>query len=134
MHRLFVYGTLKDEKVRKAIFGREVSALSAVLENFGLYHDGSYYFISPCRGKIVTGYVLEVNDRELLLADKWEDVPLYTRKEVAVICAGQSCKAWTYTKDGEPGEEVKNPQFAVLSMEEVYKAVDVFCKNNHCAG
>ena len=46
MNNLFVYGSLKSEKVQKELFGKKLNMTKATLLNYGLYEaeDGFYYY------------------------------------------------------------------------------------------
>jgi hypothetical protein len=97
---LFVYGTLLDPEVQRALFDRDIPGDPAILEGWAVYRsrtDG-FLFIKPSGSDRASGLVLLLSPDELRIADAWEDVPLYQRERVTVA-AGD---VWTYTRrDGD---------------------------------
>lgn len=106
---LFSYGTLQDEAVQLATFGRRLSGEPEVLEGFRIDHlaiedeavieaSGLRYhlIISPSGdpADIVTGTGFHITHAELLAADAYE-VDDYQRVRVALKSGRQ---AWVYTK------------------------------------
>lgn len=97
MQKLFVYGTLKNKKIRKHIFRRDTDAEPATLPNYTKRKGNLYYFVREREGDEVQGLLLTLTNDELEITDRYENVPLlYTRKEVNVIVNGKIEKAWTY--------------------------------------
>ncbi|WP_030856845.1 GDSL-type esterase/lipase family protein [Streptomyces sp. NRRL F-2747] len=109
-HTLFSFGTLRDEQVQTALFGRTVptSAASlaghttrplpitdpAVIAASGL---DVHLILERELGSAVEGAVLHLTDRELAAADAYE-VDDYARRRV-VLTSGES--AWAYL-DADP--------------------------------
>ncbi|MDR1440596.1 MAG: gamma-glutamylcyclotransferase [Clostridiales bacterium] len=73
-------GTLTDPVVSKAIFGRDVEMRDFALYGYAVYvaEDGYYYLKKEC-GSRVRGKLLALAAQELLVADQWEEAPLYDR-------------------------------------------------------
>src|SRR5215211_1203267 len=84
---LFVYGTLCDPRIQQVLFGRQISGVSATLSSWAVYcsdADG-FLFIRPNAEGTVAGVIISLDERELEIADAWEDVPLYRREIVSVM-------------------------------------------------
>ncbi|WP_338930781.1 GDSL-type esterase/lipase family protein [Streptomyces netropsis] len=109
-HTLFSFGTLMDERVQTALFGRAVPSSSASLVGYTTrplpITDPSVIAASgldvhltlECRiGSVVEGAVLRLTDRELAAVDAYE-VDDYARRRV-LLTSGES--AWAYL-DAKP--------------------------------
>jgi gamma-glutamylcyclotransferase (GGCT)/AIG2-like uncharacterized protein YtfP len=101
---LFVYGTLKDEEICKLLFEEEFTYYHATLQNYVLKKSSDYFFVTPLEESRVVGKVIFLSDKQLLIADKWEEVPFYTRKIVKVLLSERSIDAWAYVRDSFDGE------------------------------
>ena len=95
---IFVYGTLKDKQVQRAVFGREVAGQPDSLEG---YTESQiklgrtlYPIIIPGDGSI-DGFAFEVSDNELKKIDKYE-TDAYKRTKVTLKSGRQ---AWVYQKN-----------------------------------
>ena len=90
MHLLFVYGTLRDPDVQRAVFGRTVGAEpdSIVGHRLGTIEiDGEAYFLlqpSEDTADEVPGLVLSLTEAELALADAYEGEVHYARVMVSL--------------------------------------------------
>ncbi|KPH99528.1 AIG2 family protein [Actinobacteria bacterium OV450] len=109
-HTLFSFGTLRDERVQTALFGRAVPTSPASLAGYttrplpitdpaviaasGL---DVHLILERRLGSAVEGAVLRLTDRELAAADAYE-VDDYVRRRVA-LTSGES--AWAYL-DAKP--------------------------------
>ncbi|MFI6144632.1 GDSL-type esterase/lipase family protein [Streptomyces sp. NPDC051109] len=109
-HTLFSFGTLRDERVQTALFGRTVPTSAASLAGYttrplpitdpaviaasGL---DVHLILEREPGSSVEGAVLHLTDRDLAAADAYE-VDDYARRRV-VLTSGQS--AWAYL-DADP--------------------------------
>ena len=97
MPKLFVYGTLKNPKIREYILGRKTESERAILPNFTKRKASLYYYVREREGDEVDGLLVNVTDDDILSVDRYENVPLlYTRKEVDVYVNGKKEKAWVY--------------------------------------
>lgn len=113
MPLLFSYGTLQQENVQLATFGRQLQGRPDELPGFtllsieiknpdvvatsGLRH----HRIARRTGRDsdrVPGMVFELSDAELASADQYED-PAYTRVEVTL---GSGRRAWVYVEASMP--------------------------------
>jgi gamma-glutamylcyclotransferase (GGCT)/AIG2-like uncharacterized protein YtfP len=87
MHRLFVYGTLRDADVQRALWGREVPLVPAELPGYRvdsveIQNDvvvrlsgisvHRILIADPGAATPVAGFVLELDDRELAVTDAYE--------------------------------------------------------------
>ena len=87
-HLLFVYGTLRDPEVQRAVFGRTFTAepdrvVGHRLDTIEI--DGKGYFLlqrSEDAGEEVAGLVLPLTEAELALADAYEGQVHYARVTV----------------------------------------------------
>lgn len=116
MVNLFVYGTLINDEVVKAVTGKTFSKAPASL---------SGYFVAKlenlkCPGLVVkpnasaNGYILkDVDEKSASLIDKWED-SRYSLGQV-VTDDGTKCDTYLWTKDFML-EEWDNNQFRNLHM------------------
>ena len=93
-------GRLCDSRIQQALFGRQISGVAATLSGWAVYcsdADG-FLFIRPNAEGTVAGVIISLDDRELEIADAWEDVPLYHREIVSVMSEAGDCEAWAYTR------------------------------------
>jgi gamma-glutamylcyclotransferase (GGCT)/AIG2-like uncharacterized protein YtfP len=106
-HRLFSFGTLQQEGVQRELFGRAVPTEPDSLRGHALGEvvitdpevirmSGSSVHPGLLRtgddADVVTGAVLELDDRELAAADRYEEVAY---RRVAVVL-GSGREAWVY--------------------------------------
>ncbi|MGK4580757.1 GDSL-type esterase/lipase family protein [Kitasatospora sp. HPMI-4] len=109
-HTLFSFGTLQDEQVQTALFGRTVPTAAASLVGYTtkplvivdesvIATSGQDVHLTLERrfGATVEGSVLHLSDRELAAADAYE-VDDYTRRRV-LLASGET--AWAYL-DAKP--------------------------------
>ncbi len=96
MHKLFVYGTLKEHDVQRNVFGRVASSVPDSLEGFrmSLIAQGgaTYPIILPEADGVIDGLVLEVTTEELALIDRYETED-YKRVRVTLV---SGTEAWVY--------------------------------------
>lgn len=127
---LFVYGTLKDKDVQKLLFDKELNFIKARLSDWAVFEDDDgYYYISRSKGDVVEGLVLELNIKQLEIADKWEEVPIYNREKVKVIINEPNKKetVWAYTKENyENNKKVSDRTLSKKSKDEVLDEVRKF--------
>ncbi|MET9689507.1 GDSL-type esterase/lipase family protein [Streptomyces sp. NPDC006514] len=116
-HTLFSFGTLMDERVQTALFGRAVPTSPASLAGYttrplkitdpaviaasGL---DVHLILERRLGASVEGAVLHLTDRELAAADAYE-VDDYTRRRV-VLSSGESTWAYLDAKPLRPAERI----------------------------
>ncbi len=83
MPLLFAYGTLCSEKVQLILFGKTLQSTDYILNNYSVCRcvDG-FYTVKPKHGCAVTGKMLSISDEDMLVADEWELVPLYDKKQM----------------------------------------------------
>ena len=90
MHLLFVYGTLRDHDIQRAVFGRTFGAEpdSVIGHRLGTIEiDGQAFFLlqpSEDAGDEVPGLVLPLTEAELALADAYEGQVHYARVTVSL--------------------------------------------------
>ncbi|WP_328787225.1 GDSL-type esterase/lipase family protein [Streptomyces sp. NBC_00273] len=116
-HTLFSFGTLRDERVQTALFGRAVPTSPAALAGYttrplkitdpaviaasGL---DVHLILERRLGASVDGAVLHLTDQELAAADAYE-VDDYTRRRV-VLSSGESAWAYLDAKPLRPAERI----------------------------
>lgn len=122
-HALFVYGTLGDPAIQEALFGRRIAGAAAVLYGWAVYRSTSdgFLFVKPRDRESVSGLVLILSDRELEIADAWEDVPLYRRERVSVALDQRVQEVWAYTRRDGLG---LRPDDSSVSGQERHQVAD----------
>ncbi len=102
MQFLFAYGSLLDPVIQKQLFKRTLTPEGhAVLFDWKKYTHEEYPFITAEKGSHVKGEIIVLTEKELSIADKWEEAPeVYQRKKLVVqLMDGSSMKAWVYTRE-----------------------------------
>ena len=95
---LFVYGTLLDEKIRRAVLGRPAPLTPGKLQGFSMSSltiDGTAYPVlveDPSSNETIEGGYFEITDQELEKTDAYE-TSVYSRKQVLLK---DGVKAWVY--------------------------------------
>jgi gamma-glutamylcyclotransferase (GGCT)/AIG2-like uncharacterized protein YtfP len=126
---LFVYGTLKDEEMRRALFETQVPCEPACLRGYSLQSDGEFFFAFPHPDGLIRGSVLSLNEPQLALADLWEDVPSYSRVRVMVDLHDGEGEAWVYIRLGVEGRIASPEEVSSLPRDEVLKMIADFHKS-----
>jgi len=100
MNELFVYGTLRDPEYRLALFDRALPARPALLADWvAVMAETGYLTLLSAPGESVSGELLALDDAALALADAWEEVPVYERRQVAARDAdGNVVTAYVYVR------------------------------------
>ena len=84
MTQIFVYGTLKDEQIRKMVLGYDVPAEEDVLENYEVVPHSVFLIyptIKKAKGKGTDGYVFDVQEESIPILVRYES-GLYKNIEV----------------------------------------------------
>lgn len=102
MENLFVYGTLQEEKIQRAVFGRNLQKRQDFLKGYEKFSiripdeaSGSFYpAIKPSKNSdnTIPGMLLELKVQELKKADAYEGNS-YSRKKVKLE---SGITAWVY--------------------------------------
>jgi len=96
---LFIYGTLRDPKIQKIVFGRITKGQRDSLEGYReseIEIQGEVYpALIPSNGDFVGGLVIEITPTELVKIDEYETAA-YIRTQVN-LKSGR--KAWVYKKN-----------------------------------
>lgn len=97
---IFTYGTLQEQRIQHALFGRTLKGVKDELKGYLLSSEkayGQYPIIQPSLNKTDTilGMVYELSEHELLQTDNYEGAS-YTRKKLR-LRSGKM--AWVYVKD-----------------------------------
>lgn len=106
MNYLFVYGSLKSEKVQLELFGKKLSTTKAELLGYALYEaEDGFYFIKEQKESKVQGYILEIDDYSLKICDAFEMCPdMYQRKEIEVVVEDKNRKVFVYIRVDNVGK------------------------------
>lgn len=93
MHRLFVYGTLQHPPLLEHLLGRAPALEPAAVAGWraARLHGRVYPGLVPAPGGSASGHVVEVDDGELAVLDRFEG-PQYERITVSV--GGDDVWAW----------------------------------------
>ena len=121
---LFSYGTLTDIQIQKILFEQEIKMVNAILEGFRVYADiDGYYYVKEYGNQVIHGKILELTKEQIWIADKWEDVPMYSRKKVNVKLENDENKeVCIYEKNNVQSEtEINCGSISNLPFEEVIK-------------
>jgi gamma-glutamylcyclotransferase (GGCT)/AIG2-like uncharacterized protein YtfP len=98
--RLFVYGTLLDDKIQRRVFGRNPIQEMARLPGWRIIPRAvrrKYPGATQRADSILAGALLRIDRRELLHADEYEAAPrLYRRQRVTVCCGLRKIRCWIY--------------------------------------
>lgn len=137
MNKLFVYGSLKSDKVQKELFGKVLKSYKAELVNYALYEaEDGFYFIRKAINERVKGYVLEIADYDLRICDAFELCPeMYIREKVECICEENNIEVFAYIRVDDVGnyKKVKNfDSYSRLSEDElIEKEIKMFKEKEH---
>jgi gamma-glutamylcyclotransferase (GGCT)/AIG2-like uncharacterized protein YtfP len=121
---LFVYGTLRDEEYQRALFDRVFPPIPARLTGWMVVvAESGYFTIVESAQAHVDGALLELDDAALALADRWEDVPVYERRNVIVDVAGKPRTAFVYVRKTALREPPPSGVLATHDREHVLAAI-----------
>eukprot|EP00835_Amoeboradix_gromovi_P006751 NODE_871_length_3543_cov_0.112079.p1 type:complete len:824 gc:universal NODE_871_length_3543_cov_0.112079:3229-758(-) len=97
MSNLFIYGSLLYSDVQLSVINRIIPGTAAILHDYKRYQvvKQNYPGIVFHLNSIVQGYVIQVNDEELLLLDDYEGTS-YSRISVMVMCNMEMISVFTY--------------------------------------
>ena len=100
MNRLFVYGTLKSDRIQEALFGEKQKKYEAILNNYSVYEaEDGWYFIKEKKGCNIKGYVIELDDRNLEICDAFEFCPsMYKRERTTVSIENEDVEVFVYNR------------------------------------
>ncbi len=122
---LFVFGTLRDRAVLRALFGREPRIRSAVLGGHRtcIAPDGYLCLLSDA-GSEVDGSLLDLSIEELRVADQWEEVPLYARRRCHVRTGSGVEEAFYYERTLEAPDPAPTGMTSAHPEEDVVALAD----------
>lgn len=96
-HAVFVYGTLMQGQRAEHMLNTSVYAGKVLLQDYAMYHLGSYPGIKPAQGEQVFGELYYVDDETLSQMDEYEENgSLYHRTPVVVWQGQQQMDAQVY--------------------------------------
>ena len=104
LHPVFVYGTLmQGQRANHFLRGCDFGGCFR-LEDYAMYHLGSYPGIKPCQGESVQGELYYVTDAVLAQMDEYEDEgSLYLRKTVLIHGEETTVSAQVYVYNRDVG-------------------------------
>jgi gamma-glutamylcyclotransferase (GGCT)/AIG2-like uncharacterized protein YtfP len=128
---LFAYGTFRDAAWRKAILGADYPARPATLAGWTrIASPTGYLSIAVSAFDVVAGLLIDLDEIGWKIADSWEEVPHYQRRDVTVRTADAIVvAAETYVFRGVnagPLYETDDDRLAMLPREEVERAIEAF--------
>jgi gamma-glutamylcyclotransferase (GGCT)/AIG2-like uncharacterized protein YtfP len=83
--KLFSYGTLRNPQIQRALFGVGINMIPATLHNHEIYADDDGYFhFDKKDGNDICGDILELNQKQIWIADQWEELTEYYRFKINV--------------------------------------------------
>lgn len=106
MNKIFVYGTLKSDKVQFELFGKTLEKYPARLKHFSLFEaEDGWYFVKERVGGVVEGFVVEMDDEDLKICDAFEYCPtMYERKMVKVVVNNELINTYAYFRIDDVGK------------------------------
>jgi gamma-glutamylcyclotransferase (GGCT)/AIG2-like uncharacterized protein YtfP len=130
-HSLFSYGTLQNQEVQHALFGRTVPSQPGCVDGWARFMgDDGYLFIKPRIGSRISGVILTLSDRELHRADLWEDLTVYRRESCRVVLQDSShLNAQIYTRRNTPGTLYEGDGAHGRSIREIIDEISLLLKN-----
>jgi gamma-glutamylcyclotransferase (GGCT)/AIG2-like uncharacterized protein YtfP len=130
---LFAYGTLLDPSLQRLLFGAELSRCPAVIPGWTrrVGADG-YLFIRPFVGERVDGQLLTLSNKQLAIADLWEEVPLYNRERVTVCTSQGERSAWTYARRSAEGAPFFGTACSAIAPSAVLNEAAAFAQQLAC--
>lgn len=125
---VFAYGTLRDAQFLRALFDRVPKRAPATLPGWSVViAESGYFSVVPDDAHAVTGTLVALDDRELEIADRWEEVPLYERRIVAAIdAAGAPVTAWLYVRPTESRTPPAADELSLHGREHVLQTIRAF--------
>ncbi len=99
MEQIFAYGTLLDPAIQLQLFGRKIAPIAkASLKGWKKKTDKDYPYLVPDETAITRGSIIELSEKELIIADQWEEVPReYKRLKLTVTVQDEGeLMAWVY--------------------------------------
>ena len=126
LHPLFVYGTLKDEEICELLFKEKISSNPAILHNYSIKKSSDFFFIVSCDKSKIEGKVIYLTDKQLLIADQWEEIPFYSRKKIDIYVFQKKIQAWVYIRENVEGEDADVSQLCSIDRNELIKLVTSF--------
>lgn len=107
MPYLFAYGTLQQDDVQRATFGRPLQGQSDALVGFARTMVRGHLNVAMTGRPEdrVEGLVYEVSEADLVAADRYEERASYART-IGTLASGQH--AWVYVDAGR--EELRRPR------------------------
>lgn len=120
MPLLFSYGTLQQEDVQRATFGRLLNGEPDQLPGFALSQHLIYANVIPSESSHVAGTVYELTDADLEAADRFEEDAAYRRIEVD-LASGK--RAWVYVAPPPPPRFGAAKAIAIIALTFVAQTI-----------
>ena len=130
MNPLFGYGTFRKAAWRDAILGASYRSQPATLRGYRRVACASGYLSlreTVMDVSLIEGVLIELDELGWQIADRWEEVPKYQRREVVVNTMGGPAEAWAYLCTDDGGAiPVDDDRMALISNAEVEAAIETF--------
>jgi gamma-glutamylcyclotransferase (GGCT)/AIG2-like uncharacterized protein YtfP len=127
---LFGYGTFRKAAWRDAILGAQYHVQPATLRGYRRVACASGYLslrTTVMDVSLIEGVLIELDELGWQIADRWEEVPKYHRREIVVNTMGGRADAWTYICTDDSGATpVDDDRLALISNAEVEAAIETF--------
>lgn len=106
------------------MFDRTFPATPATLDGWTIVvAEGGYFTIAPAPDAAAEGDLLELDAAALALADRWEDLTVYERREVVVDVAGEARPALVYVRATASREPPPQGRLAMHDRAHVLAAI-----------
>ncbi|GAC1403176.1 MAG: hypothetical protein NVSMB64_04380 [Candidatus Velthaea sp.] len=111
---LFSYGMLRDADAQRALFDREYPTHPATLHDYIVIDTGGDYLsVLKHEGGHVEGALIELDECGYDVADRWEDLDVYTRTgAVAFDERGKHIACFVYVRQGASGPRIADDRIA----------------------
>ena len=130
MKPLFGYGTFRKAAWRDAILGAQYPAQPATLRGYRRIACASGYLSlreTVMDVALIEGVLIELDELGWQIADRWEEVPKYHRREVSVNSMSGQVEALVYVcSDDRNATPVDDDRFALISDADVEAAIETF--------
>jgi gamma-glutamylcyclotransferase (GGCT)/AIG2-like uncharacterized protein YtfP len=125
---LFAYGTLRDPELQQALFNRTFATSDATLHGYAIVAmPGGYYSAIKRPGALIAGSLVELDEAAYAIADRWEDLDVYTRTAgVALDRGGTRRPCFFYIRPDAAGEPLGEGGVATISREAVLADISRF--------
>ncbi|GAC1414027.1 MAG: hypothetical protein NVSMB5_01430 [Candidatus Velthaea sp.] len=118
---LFSYGMLRDSQAQRALFDCEYPTRPATLHDYAVVDTGGEYLSAVMHaGRRIRGSLIALDERGYAVADRWEDLEVYTRiRAIATDERGQPVACFVYLRPAASGPPVDDGRIANVTQDEI---------------